>query len=177
LYGSEVAAGLAMLLPKPLIERLLRWKLAGDDPAAAAVRERALGALLGPSLAALRVDAAAILAFHGSSFWLYGAQAWLLLLALSGRALLVSVTDNSFHYGSAVDGPAYAKNLRLGTVGPAFLLHFNLHHVHHRFPNLPWRALPRASGGPIVFAETYWRAIGRQFRGPIPVTRLRGRAG
>lgn len=172
LYWSEVAMSMIVLLPRRCAVRLVNWRLAGDDPTVAAVRKGALTGPLGSHLTPMRVDAVAILLFHGISFWLYGAHGWLLLAALSGRGLLVSISDNAYHYGTPVTERGYAKNLRLGAAGSAFLLHFNFHQVHHRYPYLPWQMLPRMEPAGAAFAEPYWTALLRQFQGPIPLARL-----
>lgn len=170
LYLSELAMGVLLLLPRCLLDRLLARRLGADDPVRAAVHRQAR-ALLDRHLAAMRVDGVLMLLFHGAGFWLYGRQAWMLALALLGRGLLVSLNDNAYHYGTPLALTGYGKNLRLGALGSALLLHFNYHHVHHRRPYLPWRVLPGAADG-MAFDEPYGRAILRQFKGPIPVQRL-----
>jgi hypothetical protein len=171
LYASEVAMSALVLLPRRLLHRLAERRLAAGDPVTVAVYEQMRTVLLGRCLPTMRFDGAMVLSFHGASFWLYGQQAWMLAAALLGRGLLISLNDNAYHYGTPLALTGYGKNLRLGTLGSAWLLHFNYHHAHHRQPHLPWRALPRAAGS-MAFDESYWSAILRQLKGPIPVHRL-----
>jgi hypothetical protein len=92
----------------------------------------------------------------------------MLAAALGLRAVLVSLADNAYHYGTALDEPLDAMNLRLPAALELFVLAFNLHGVHHRHPGLAWRDLRGAflaDGG--RFDLSWWQAVGRQLRGPI----------
>ncbi|MCX7898402.1 MAG: fatty acid desaturase [Rhodocyclaceae bacterium] len=164
LYCAEVLASLLMLLPKRWLH-LLAHRLSSQDNVIEALAQR----LLDPAtLAALRADAGLLLLWHGVALWGYGEHASLYLASLAGRALLISLVDNVFHYGTELDAPRRAMNLKLSPLASLLCLHFNLHGVHHWRPGVPWRRLPQ------VFAETkatyhddWWPALLRQLRGPL----------
>jgi fatty acid desaturase len=164
MYLAEAAASLAALLPAGVLARLER-RLDGDDTVAGLV----VRALRQPGvLVPLRVDAVAIVALYGASFWLYGTHAWVLGLALALRAFLISFADNACHYATALDRPRAAKNVRAPRWLEAALLNFTLHGVHHRHPALPWPALRRrfAADG-LGYDEPLGRCLARQLRGPL----------
>jgi Fatty acid desaturase len=86
----------------------------------------------------------------------------------------VSVADNVYHYGTALDAPLEAMNLRLPRVLEAFILAFNLHGVHHRYPGLAWHSLRAAFLADGARFDLGWfEALRRQARGPIPSTATR----
>ncbi|MFC8043399.1 fatty acid desaturase [Nocardia sp. NPDC057353] len=115
-----------------------------------------------------RIDAAAIAVLHGLAFAAYGAHWWMLALALGGRALIVSLSDNAYHYGTDLDQPLVALNLRLPPALELFALGFNLHGLHHRRPGLRWYELRPAFDAEGGECDAGWfRAVGRQLRGPI----------
>ena len=125
------------------------------------------------ALAQLRVDSAAIALAWGTSFWLYGENSLLLAAAIALRAFLVSFADNAYHYGTALDAPRAAKNVRAPRWLQAALLNFTLHGVHHRHPGLPWTALPRAfAAARLDYDEGYGACLARQLGGPIAVSVL-----
>ncbi|HZH29121.1 MAG TPA: fatty acid desaturase [Azospirillaceae bacterium] len=170
----EIAGNALAFLPS-------RWRVAvvrrifydghADAPGAADAAVRALTGRR--ALRELRRDGALALGVLGFAAWAYGG-AWPWLAAgLLGRAVLVSLLDNAFHYGAPLGDPHSGHNFALpGWIAPA-MLHFHLHRVHHRHPDLPWSALPQAlvqdgdrlDGG---FAA----GIARQFRGPVHPSRL-----
>lgn len=125
------------------------------------------------ALRELRLDAAAILVTYGTSFALYGEHWWMLATAIAGRAFLISFADNAYHYGTRLDAPREAKNVRAPRWLEAGLLNFTLHGVHHLHPSLPWHALrAKFDVGAAGYDEGYFACLGRQLAGPIPVSRL-----
>ncbi|MEW5768814.1 MAG: fatty acid desaturase [Pseudomonadota bacterium] len=171
LYLFEVLGALIHLLPRTLILRASRRPGGAHN-----VVEIVTGKLLQPAtLRAVRIDGASVLALHALAFALYGEHAWMLLLALAGRALLISLVDNAFHYATPLDDTRFGRNLVLPAWASALVLHFNLHGAHHLRPNLPWWALPayhRQSGA--GFQQGWFAALFAQLRGPIEERRLRG---
>ncbi|WKU43319.1 fatty acid desaturase [Streptomyces sp. VNUA116] len=88
--------------------------------------------------------------------------------ALAGRALVVSLQDNAYHYATPLDAPLQAMNLRLPRPLEAFALGFNLHGVHHRHPGLPWSALRARFAREGGRYDLGWTpAVARQLRGPV----------
>ena len=94
----------------------------------------------------------------------------MLLLALAGRGLLVSLLDNAFHYGTPLGQRRHARNLAAPPVLAELILNFNLHGSHHLRPGLPWWRLGefhRAAGHPIDGARV--AAVLGQLAGPVPL--------
>jgi len=167
LYLAE-AASVAMLIAPAALWRWSARRLESPDSVTGLVFDRVGGRYLGQ----FRVDAAAVLVVHLAAAWAYDRRVWLLALAILGRALLVSLADNAYHYGTRLAAPLEALNLRVPRPVAAYMLAFNLHSVHHRHPGLPWYALRAAFLADEDRYHLGWsRAVLRQFRGPIPVTR------
>lgn len=167
LYFAELALCFLVWLPRP---RLLRLTARRFDRAGLATDGRLLqSSLLDPDmLRSVRFDAVCILLCLASSLRLYGSHAWLLLPLLLGRGLLISLMDNAYHYGTPLDRPRYALNLRLPGPLSAAILNFNLHRVHHLHPAVPWRRLPelfRQAGD--RYDGGYLDLSLRQLRGPL----------
>lgn len=57
-----------------------------------------------------------MVAVHAASLVAYGRHAWMLGAVIAGRAVLISVADNSYHDGTELDAPLEAMNLRLPRV-------------------------------------------------------------
>ncbi len=167
LYFAELTLCLLVWLPRPRLVRLTaaRFKRAGLAVEGTLLQRT----LLEPAaLWATRFDATCVLLTLANSLWLYGRHAWLLLLVLLGRGLLISIMDNAYHYGTPLDRLRHALNLRLPRFLSAAILNFNLHRIHHLHPTTPWSRLPR------VFHEAgdgydggYLNLTLRQLRGPL----------
>lgn len=171
LYAAELASTLLCLLPRRLLRPLVRKIFYDADPRARNMADRAERQLLDRRrLGETRRDALSILALFGLAFWLYGAAWPLLVLVLLGRAFLVSFMDNAPHYGGATGDPAQGYDMAVPPALGRLILNSNLHGTHHRHPNTPWQALPRAfevDGS--RFAGSYLTIPWRQLRGPIVV--------
>lgn len=169
LYWFEVLGTLIFLLPRPAIRWAAR-RLGGEHNVVDALTDK----LLEPAtLRAVRLDGWLIMTLYGLAFAWYGDHAWMLVLALTGRAFLVSVVDNAFHYGTPLEDTRYARNLALPPWAGRLLLNFNLHGAHHLRPGLAWWRLPdyhrlSRSG----FQGNWIGALLAQFRGPIPEHQL-----
>jgi fatty acid desaturase len=125
-----------------------------------------------------RTDAAAVVAVYTAAFLAYGCYGWMLLGALAGRALMASLSDNSYHYGTRLDTPLEAMNLRLPRPLERFVLSFNLHDVHHRHPGLRWYQLRgRFEAEGSHYHHGWFSAVARQLRGPIETPRSVSPAG
>jgi fatty acid desaturase len=164
LYLSQLLSPLAFVLPKSLLVRARRRYCRPESFTAHAAAQL----IRPPAIREIRIDGALIAALLGFSAWSYGSHAWMLAALLAGRGFLISFLDYVYHYGTPVGDLRHGRDLRLSPWLSAFLLHFNLHGVHHRHPNRPWYDLPRlfaAKGG--CFDGDYFAAALTQLRGPL----------
>lgn len=174
MYLASAAGGVAAWLPAAWLRRLVRIRLDGSEPESVEIARMAEQQLVARRLSALRLDALLILVVAGATAAAYGRRwAWAAALIL-GRALLVSLLDNSYHYGTDLKSRGYAKNFALPPWASGFLLHTNLHRVHHAFPYLPWRALPSAAPALAEPDTGFVSGVLMQLRGPIALDRVRG---
>ena len=169
LYLAEVASVVLALAPRRFWHRL-RHLLDTPDTVTALLFD----AITGRKLNQFRLDAILIVLLYAGAFIAYGPDWWMLLAVLAARAFLVSIADNAYHYGTALDEPLEAMNLRLPRLLESFMLAFNLHGIHHKHPGLAWpdlRGAFIAEGG--HFDLSWWKALTRQIQGPIPAPELR----
>ncbi|MFD3459454.1 fatty acid desaturase family protein [Nocardia fluminea] len=168
LFGGLYLLEVATLLLAPMPERTIR-ALGRRVDAPDSVGGLVLARVAQPSvLGKFRTDAAAIVVIHIAAFLAYGAHGWMLLAAIGGRALIISLSDNAYHYGTDLESPRAAMNLRLPRVLERCVLSFNLHDVHHRHPGLRWYELRSrfdTEGG--HYHLGWFSAVARQLRGPI----------
>lgn len=169
LYLAELAGCLAGFLPRTFQARLARTAFYDGHPEALDTADAAVRALTSDrARQELRRDGALALLLIAAAAVAYGdAWGWL-AAALVGRALVVSVLDNAFHYEGPLGDPHTGHNLAApGWLGLVWL-NFNLHRVHHRHPGVPWRDLPRAMAADGDRCDVpLARAVLRQFRGPV----------
>jgi fatty acid desaturase len=172
-YLLEVASSLLSLLPRRALRPVVRKIFYDGEPDAGHMADRAERMLLASStLSRIRVDSVAAISLLAVSAWTYGAAWPVLALALLGRAFLVSLMDNAPHYGGPLADPDQGYDMRAPAGLDRLVLHTNLHGTHHRYPNLPWTALPaafRADGE--GYAGSYLVVPWRQLKGPVPVGR------
>jgi len=166
-----VASGPLSLLPRRLLRPLVRRVFYEDAAEAGHMADRAERVLLAQAtLRRLRLDAVLILLLLAGSLVAYGAAWPLLLVALVGRAFIVSLMDNAPHYGGPLAEPDQGYDLRLPKAFSPLILNTNLHGTHHRHPHLPWTALPQAfRRDGANYTGSYLTAPWRQLRGPMPL--------
>lgn len=171
LYLAEVAAALFVWLPRSALARFVARRLAPEKNLPPDVPSWLARELLHPhALWILRLDGLLVAALLAASAMAYGTAWPWLAAALAGRGLIVSLLDNAFHYGTALDDRRAALNFRLPAWAGPLVLHFNLHGVHHRFPGLPWAVLPGAfTGLGLRHDAGFVGGCLRQLRGPLPV--------
>lgn len=169
LYAAEVAACLTGFLPRSLQARLARAAFYDGHPEAPGAADAAVRALTSDrARIELRADGAAALLVVAAAVFAYGSAWEWLVAALLGRALLVSLLDNAFHYEGPLGDPHTGHNLAMPDWLARVWLNFNLHRVHHRHPGLPWTELPRAMRADGDRCDVPLPgAVLRQFRGPI----------
>ncbi|WP_280497379.1 fatty acid desaturase [Nocardia asiatica] len=167
LYLLEVAALALAVLPIAAVRGLAR-AVDGPDTVAGPLLERIAQAEV---FRQYRVDAFAITVLYCAAFIAYGSHWWILSAALAGRAVIVSLSDNAYHYGTDLNEPLEALNLRLPAPLEILALSFNLHGTHHRRPGLRWYELRPAFDAEDGRYDSGWlRAVVRQIRGPIAST-------
>jgi fatty acid desaturase len=161
LYFGEIIASLVMLLPRQVIEGLLKHAFAIEEPAIVAIYGSARR-VLDRRIRRIRADAFLVVVIYGAAFYLYGAWWPLLVAGIALRGLIVSLQDNLPHYGTpaVINTPAY--NSKAPRWLTRFMLHQNLHAVHHDRPELHWNSLP------IMFAQA-----GRHYNGRYVVLLVR----
>jgi fatty acid desaturase len=122
---------------------------------------------------AIRFDIVAIFVLFGLALWLWGAS-WLVFVGcIAARWSVLSLLDNAPHYGMPLDSGLNARNTRLPALARLFVMNGNYHGIHHHAPQLSWQDLPQAFARADVETEGSWfAAVTRQFRGPIPFESL-----
>lgn len=170
LYLSEVASCLLALMPRFLLEPVVRRAFYQGTLEIDGTAERAVRHLLRPAaLAELRLDGALVLLLLAASFAAYGSLWSVLAASLGVRALVVSLFDNAFHYGAPMGETRQGYNARPPLGLSVLFLNANYHGVHHNAPDLGWRDLPRrfaADGRP--YDRNVLACLARQFAGPAP---------
>lgn len=170
LYLFELAAAFFALLPDSLYRKLVRavfGKQAPDGRTMKHLAEKQLGAA--PGRNRMRLDGFLICLLFAVSFLLYDLYWWMLAAALLMRGIIISLLDNVYHYGNKLDDTKAGYNLNLPIMLEKAFLYFNLHEVHHTYPNKPWSELPALfDAGSAVYHHSFAHAMIRQFSGLIP---------
>lgn len=166
LYLSEVLASfLRAFLPVSLSKKMLPYIFEKEAHLRAAERKL----YKGNSVRKGRLSMLFVLFIAGSSIMLYGAQAHFLWVFFLGRAFIISLHDNAYHYGTKPDNSQPAKELKAPEWWSAFMLRFNYHKTHHLHANLPWYHLPQkqVEAGTYQDQESWAKAVLIQLKGPI----------
>ncbi len=121
----------------------------------------------------IRIDGLAILLLFGASAYFYRGH-WIAFASLIGmRALLISLMDNIYHYGTPVKVTLSGHNLSLPRWLAVGVLNFNYHRIHHTHPNVPWTGLPRLYAQNVEHCDAnFFVALFQQFRGPLSIEQL-----
>lgn len=174
MWLAEVFAPVIAWLPVRRLPALAVSAL-GGDPEDEDVRRRVVMFASDPvRRRRIQRDFLVLLVALAVSFWAYGPWWPVFLATFAARGVWLSIADNLPHYGVAMDEPARTRNFRATAMGRALLLNQHLHRVHHQYPTAPWHLLPQINaaqptGGPLI---PYWRAVFRQFAGPLPADTL-----
>lgn len=90
----------------------------------------------------VRIDGAIILAIHIASLYCFRNHLWLFAGILLGRAAILTTLDSFAHFKTPINARWFAKNIRLpGLIEKWIFMNFNLHGVHHIFPDQSWLKL------------------------------------
>ena len=165
LYLTEVLMSfLIALAPKALTRKIAR-KIFEDDRHHDAV----LNSLLKPeNIRKIRIDCLATVIVYAGAFYSFEPDWIIPVVALTGRAVIISLMDNAYHYGTPKDNTVIAKELETVPLYSKFILNFNYHVTHHKNVGLPWTKLAEhhaAQNNP--YSERLGRALLAQFKGPI----------
>ncbi|MDR3399662.1 MAG: fatty acid desaturase [Pandoraea sp.] len=178
MWLAEVFAPVIAWLPVRRLPTLALSAL-GSDPEDDDVRRRVIMFAADPiRRRRIQRDFLVLLAALALALWAYGPWWAVFLATFAARGIWLSIADNLPHYGVAMDEPARARNFQAPAPGRALLLNQHLHRVHHQYPTAPWHLLPQIDAaqptdGPAI---PYWRAVFRQFDGPLPASTLATRA-
>ena len=164
LYFKEFGVAVLCLLPR-------RWWSNAEAAARGDLNARLLAGIARDSMIGqVRVDALCIMTVHAVSAALYWHLPAPFLVMLLGRAFVVSLHDNAYHYRTDPDVVLYARNLRLPRLLSVLLLHFNYHGIHHLAPGLAWHRLPKEfERRRAVMAGSVPQATLAQLYGPFPL--------
>lgn len=150
LYVGELVVPLLAFLPRTLSRTVVLSAVGEEGPVGPEV-QRLFGNFAADPARRYRMrrDWLLSLVVYGASFWLYGVWWPVLAATMYLRGLWLSLADNLPHYGVGLGEPGRARNFRVPGGWPVLLMNHHLHQWHHRYPTLPWTALPavaRASG-------------------------------
>jgi fatty acid desaturase len=84
------------------------------------------------------------------------------------RALMISLLDNVYHYGTPSTNEKAGKNLKLSPFVSALMLHGNYHETHHVNATTAWVNLPQMHHQKNdTFDGDFLSHAAQQFRGPL----------
>ncbi|VVE10570.1 fatty acid desaturase family protein [Pandoraea anhela] len=178
MWATEVFAPLIAWIPVRRLPSLALSAL-GADPQDADVRRRVVMFASDPVRRhRIRRDFLLMLVALGLALWAYGPWWPVFVATFVARGVWLSIADNLPHFGVTMNEPARSRNFHAPALGGVLVLNHHLHRVHHQYPTAPWHLLPeinaaQPTAGPVI---PYWRAIVRQFRGPLPTSSLVGDA-
>lgn len=170
LYLAELIGPLLMLIPINIITKYAD-KILGSEHGYVI---NGKNILLKPArVKKIRLDNCINILFFSLIIFLYINTIWLYLTYLTIRALLISSVDNLPHYGCSRDKISGAFNLSAPRLWQAMILNFNLHRIHHKYPNLAWHLLPEKFNSDQDYYDlNYFRQYFLQWRGVIDKSKL-----
>lgn len=165
LYLTEVVTSFVLALtPLPLLKKLVPRLFPIKEQQHAIVNSL----LKDKNIRKIRIDCVFIFVFYVLSFYLFSSHWLILVFLVSGRALVISVMDNVYHYDTPIDNSVAAKELRAPAFLEKFILNFNHHLTHHKNAQLSWIQLKEHH----VIQKHHYSgdlipALLAQFRGPV----------
>ncbi len=174
LYVTEVLVSFMVAIAPPQVAQ----KIARASFTDIRHQQAVLNGLLKPRIVnRMRLDCVLIVALYAGMFWLYGAHWPVALWLVGARAVIISLMDNAYHYGTPGDNSVIAKELAVPGPIARFILNFNHHETHHRNVALSWVDLQKAHEDQgLTYTQGLGQALFAQFKGPIkrPQTPLEG---
>jgi fatty acid desaturase len=116
----------------------------------------------------IRKEGLALLFFQCAVFLIFDSAPLLIFYGL--HALVWSSQNYIGHAFSERHVIRGAHNHRISWFGKWIYLNFNLHLVHHRFPNVPWIHLPQLLDQ-YRQEHNFMQAWARLWKGPVPISR------
>lgn len=165
LYVTEVLVSfLIAIAPLPIAHRIARASFTDVRH-----QQAVLSGLLKPRIVnRLRLDCVLIVALYAYVFFLFGSAWPVALWLIASRAIIISLMDNAYHYGTPGDNSVIAKELAVPGPIARFILNFNHHATHHHNVGLPWTELEKAHKDQSVsYTEGLAKALLVQFKGPV----------
>lgn len=166
LYVTEVALSFIVAVTPRAIAHKIADRIFHDERQ----RQALYNMLLKPeNVRQVRIDCLLIVILYATAFYMYGQNAALLLLLVAGRALMISLMDNAYHYGTPMDNSVPAKELRAPALVSKLILNFNYHMTHHKNAAVSWIHLPQwHQAQKNDYAGSLLPALFEQFKGPLP---------
>jgi fatty acid desaturase len=164
---SYASMPFAALLPVRTTVHVLRFM--GDGPEVVRLRARALRTFTNIKRRnAVRFDLVAIFALFGTAVCTWGSAWPVFATCIGARWSVLSLLDNTPHYGMPLDSGLDARNTSLPRWTQWLVMNGNYHGIHHHAPQLGWRELPAAFACSGASLQGGWvAAVVRQFRGPV----------
>lgn len=170
LYVAELAIPLLAFLPPAFAARIVARSIGADGPSGSDVQRLFVGfATNVDRRRRIRRDWTLSLCVHVLALHLYGKWWPALVATMYLRGVWLSLADNLPHYDVSLDEPQRARNFSVPALWRPILMNHHLHQLHHRYPTLPWTALPalsRDNAQPPSSADSgasYFGAALRQF--------------
>jgi fatty acid desaturase len=167
LYVAELAIPLLAFAPLGMTSTLVARAIDNEGPSGEDVQRLFVGfATNTDRRRRIRRDWLLSLVVHAIALFFYGAWWPALVATMYLRGVWLSLADNLPHYDVSLDEPQRARNFRVPAVWRPILMNHQLHQLHHRYPTLPWTALPalaRESDLPSADDASYFGAAIRQF--------------
>lgn len=138
LYILEISSPFMSLLPRRTLDKVIATKIVKGS-----YKSQVAEFIINKSLNQVRIDSVLVLLMWGSSFYLYGTHWYILMLFFLIRGFMISFLDYVYHYCTPIDDVKHGYNLELPKFLERYLLNFNLHGIHHRYPQEPWEKLPQ----------------------------------
>jgi fatty acid desaturase len=166
-------APLGVLLPLAGTTKVLNRM--GEDPELARVHAGAVKAFTNAARRLrIRIDVALTVALCTIAVLCWGAWWPAFVAAIVVRFAVLSMMDNSHHYGTPIDSGRRARNTAVPRWAGWLVMNHNCHGLHHAEPHLDWIELGAAARRTGLPAYGGWLAcVLRQFKGPMRIDELR----
>jgi fatty acid desaturase len=172
LYIAELAIPLLAFIPPAFAARIVARNIGAEGPSGNDVQRLFVGfSTNADRRRRIRRDWLVSVGVHLLALHLYGKWWPALVTTMYLRGVWLSLADNLPHYDVSIDEPQRARNFRVPAIWRPILMNHHLHQLHHRYPTLPWTALPAlssernsAQASSLDSGASYFGAALRQFQ-------------